>query len=507
MSIAVVHSRALAGVCPVAVDVEVHLTNGLPGFSIVGLPAAAVKESKERVRSALVTSEFEFPARRITVNLAPADLPKEGGRFDLPIAIGILAASGQLTGCVLAAHEFLAELALTGHLRAVRGVLPAALACKRAGRALVIAEDNAPEAGLVGGLQGLGAGHLLHVVATLHDGAPPTPFAPPPPLPATGATPDLSDVRGQWAAKRALTVAAAGGHSVLMVGPPGTGKSMLAARLPGLLPDLDEDEALATGAVYSSSNTGLDPMRWRQRPFRTPHHSASTVALVGGGRQPGPGEVSLAHNGVLFLDELPEFDRRALEQLREPLETGSVSISRAAARVEYPARFQLVAAMNPCPCGWQGDPNGRCVCTVEQVERYRARLSGPLLDRIDIRIPVPPVPRRVLQDTLQAGEASATVRARVLAARRRQYARAGALNHCLEVPALEATCILEERARTLIDTAMDRFGLSARAYHRTLRVARSIADLAGHEEIDAADAAEALNYRILERADGKDSSG
>ncbi|MGD8690170.1 MAG: YifB family Mg chelatase-like AAA ATPase, partial [Gammaproteobacteria bacterium] len=391
MALSRVLSRAQAGIEAPAVTVEVHLSNGLPSLSIVGLPEAAVREAKDRVRSALINSRFDFPARRITVNLAPADLPKEGGRFDLPIALGILAASGQIPDDPLERHEFVGELSLSGELRPVRGALPAAVKVRDAGRALLVAADNADEAALVSGARVHGAEHLLEVCAHLNGD---TRLGLHEPTIKGGAAPaagDLRDVRGQHQARRALEIAAAGGHSLLFIGPPGTGKSMLASRLPGVLPPMTEEEALEAAAVASVSG-GFDPARWGQRPFRSPHHTASGVALVGGGTHPRPGEISLAHHGVMFLDELPEFDRKVLEVLREPLESGEITISRAARQASYPARFQLIAAMNPCPCGYLGDPGGRCRCTEDQVWRYRSRISGPLLDRLDLHVEVPRPP-------------------------------------------------------------------------------------------------------------------
>ena len=501
MSLSLLHSRAAAGIDAPPVAVEVHLGPGLPGFAIVGLPEKAVQESKDRVRGALVNAGFDVPQRKVTVNLAPADLPKEGGRFDLPIALGILAASGQVDGARLGAHEFVGELALSGALRPIRGALPVALAARAADRALVLPGANAPEAALVRGLDILPAEHLLDVCAHLNGLPVIGGLAAPLPAAASARYPDLADVRGQAHAKRALEVAAAGGHSLLMIGPPGTGKSMLAARLPGLLPPLGEAEALETAAVVSLAEGAIDARRFRERPFRAPHHTASGVALVGGGGVPRPGEISLAHHGVLFLDELPEFDRRVLEALREPLETGRILVSRAARRAEFPARFQLVAAMNPCPCGYHGDPRkATCNCTPEQVARYRARVSGPLLDRIDIQIEVPAVPAALLEGARDAGgETSALVRDRVATAITRQQTRQSVPNALLAGEALERHCVTDGDARALLGQALDRLRLSARAYHRVLRLARTIADLAGAEPLAAPHVAEAIGYRRLDR--------
>jgi len=502
MSLAILHSRASAGVDAPAVTVEVHLGPGLPGFAIVGLPEKAVQESKDRVRGALVNAGFELPQWKVTVNLAPADLPKEGGRFDLPIALGILAASGQVDGRRLEGLELLGELALSGGLRPVRGTLPAALAARGMGRALVVPRDNAAEAALVRGLVVLPATHLLEVCAHLSGASPLEPHAATAPVASADAgAPDLAEVRGQAHAKRALAIAAAGGHSLLMVGPPGTGKSMLAARLPGILPPLGEAEALETAAVVSLAQGALDPGAFFRRPFRAPHHTASAVALVGGSGNPRPGEISLAHNGVLFLDELPEFDRRVLEVLREPLETGRILVSRAARQAEFPARFQLVAAMNPCPCGYLGDTRGRaCRCTPDQIARYLGRVSGPLLDRIDVQIEVPAVPAERLDGECEpAEEASAAVRQRVAAARQRQLARQGRTNAELGPGELARHCALPAEARRLLHQAVERLRLSARAHHRILRLARTIADLHAADGIDAAHVAEAVGYRSLDR--------
>jgi magnesium chelatase family protein len=499
MSLAILYSRAQAGINAPLVTVEVHLANGLPGLSIVGLPEMAVRESKDRVRGALTNSRFDFPARRITINLAPADLPKEGGRFDLPIALGILAASGQIPHGALTAHEFAGELALSGELRPVSGILPAAMAARDAGRTLVIPRQNADEASLVSDLQAHASTHLLEIchhlngqrqLELLHKNNTHFPSTP---------LPDLSDVKGQQQARRALEVAAAGGHALLFIGPPGTGKSMLASRLPGILPPLTEEEGLESAAVASIAQHTFDPLRWRQRPYRAPHHTASAVALVGGGSRPRPGEISLAHHGVLFLDELPEFSRAVLEVLREPLESGSIIISRAAQQAEFPARFQLIAAMNPCPCGYLGDGTNRCRCTSEQVARYRNRLSGPLLDRIDMHVEVPRQSPLMDDHENQTTESSREVAHRVSLAVERQLSRQGVRNRELDSAGLEQHCTLDPTGRQLLQQATDRLGLSMRAYHRILKVARTIADLEGSPRISASHLGEAIGYRRLDR--------
>lgn len=498
MSLALVHSRARVGVAAPEVRVEVHLSGGLPSTQIVGLPEAAVRESRERVRTAILCAQFEFPARRITINLAPADLPKEGGRFDLPIALGILAASGQIDRDALGALEFVGELALTGELRSVDGVLPAALAAMQDGRRLVLPDANAGEASLARHASPIPARTLLQVCAGLR-GEQPWPLLPDEPeaLAVAPVAGDLADVRGQPQARRALEIAAAGGHHLLLCGSPGSGKTLLASRLPGLLPPLDQDEALevATIASASQSGRGVEIARWRLRPFRQPHHTASAVALVGGGPLPRPGEISLAHHGVLFLDELPEWQRHALEVLREPLESGVIAVSRAALHLTFPARFQLVAAMNPCPCGWAGDPSGRCRCTGDAIRRYRARISGPLLERIDLHVEVPRLPPQALRRDAPRGEDSDAVRARVMVAHARQLQRAGCLNGRLDAA---ATARAPEDER-LLEQAIEQWQLSARSMHRILRVARTIADLDGSDAIARIHLTEAIGYRRMDR--------
>ena len=489
-------SRAPVGLTAPLVRVEVHLGTGLPALALVGLPEAVVRESRERVRSAILNSGFEFPQGRITVNLSPADLPKEGGRFDLPIAVAILAASRQLPLAALAAREFYGELALGGELRATGRLLPALVTGARAGHELIVPAANADEASWAPASRVELADDLREVCAALCARTV-LRRAVPVLRESTATAFDLKDIRGQFAAKRALTVAAAGGHGVLLIGPPGTGKTLLAQRLPGLLPPLAHDEALEVASLASAA--GQRPVMGIHRPFRSPQHTASVAAMIGGSTF-RPGEISLAHSGVLFLDELPEFARNVLEALREPLESGVAVISRARRTCEFPARFQLLAAMNPCPCGYAGDPGGRCRCTPDQVARYRNRISGPLIDRIDMHVELARVPvEQLMSERDDGAETSAEVAARVDEARRTQLARQGRLNSRLSPGELERVCRLDRESRGLLAAAIARLGLSARAYHRVLKLARTCADIAGAPDIRQIDVSEAVRWRALDR--------
>lgn len=500
MSLAVVYSRA-GGLDALLVTVEVLLTNGLPALNIVGLPETAVKESKDRVRGAIINSQFEFPIKRITINLAPADLPKEGGRFDLAIALGILLSSEQFNLAksrqkdIIETYEFVGELALSGELRAVNSILPTAIQAKKHQRTLIVPEENGQEAALIEGLKVFTARHLLEVCAFIKGEG----WLPQPDVKVSGHQPVysscLSDIRGQKSAKRALEIAAAGQHSLLMQGPPGTGKTMLASRLVTILPNMDNTEAEEVAALRSVCGEMVDANNWEVRGFRVPHHTSSAIALVGGGSHPRPGEISLAHHGVLFLDELPEFNRKVLEVLREPLESGKISISRAAKQAEFPASFQLIAAMNPCPCGYWGDINNNCRCTSDQIQRYQNKLSGPLLDRIDIHIEVPAISHQELQQSSEIVETSIEVKERVIRAQAYQKARRQHCNAYLSNKEIEQDCLLSFENQALLNKTMDKMKLSARAYHRILKLARTIADLDDSESIELPHLTESISFR------------
>ncbi|ALD02117.1 MAG: YifB family Mg chelatase-like AAA ATPase [Acinetobacter sp.] len=491
MSFAKIFTRGLLGLHAPLIEVEVHVSQGLPSLTIVGLAEAAVRESKDRVRSAIINSGFQFPTKRLTINLAPADLPKDGSRLDLPIALGILIASGQIPENATDNLEFIGELALDGQLRSVTGILSIAIACQQSGHQLILPKQNAQEASQLPQFEVFAAQHLKDVCEHLSKQQPIPQYQVQMPIAVDQYQCDLADVKGQLRPRRALEIAAAGGHSLLFKGPPGTGKTLLASRLASILPPLNMQENLEVARIYSVANT---VHTFGQRPFRAPHHTASAIALVGGGSHPKPGEITLAHLGVLFLDELPEFDRKVLEVLRQPLESKEIVISRASRQMTFPANFQLIAAMNPCPCGYAFNQDVRCQCSADAIKRYQNRISGPLLDRIDLHLDVPPLQATELQDTTPV-ENSQTVRERVIQAYQRQIQRQNCLNHALSPKQLEQYVVLDPQAQKIIEMAQQRLNLSARAYHRVLRVARSIADLSEHSEIQTQHLTEALSYR------------
>ena len=499
MKLAIVYTRAQLGISAPLVTVEVHIAPGLPYLAIVGLPEAAVKESKDRVKSAILNSNFTYPTKKIIINLAPADLPKEGGRYDLPIALGILAASKQIPSEILLQYEFAGELALSGELRCIKGALPFAMATKKTKRALIIPHDNAFEASLIGENIVYAAKNLTEVCNHLTGDKIPLYATKDERLLHTTHNLDLADIKGQPHAKRALEIAAAGRHNLLMTGPPGTGKTMLASRLPTILPPLTNDEALEVYSIFSISTQHHAKPKWQERPFRAPHHTASSVAIAGGGSHPKPGEISLAHHGVLFLDELPEFDRRVLEVLREPLESGFITIARANKQAVFPSRFQLIAAMNPCPCGQLSNPNSQCQCTVEQVKRYRAKISSPILERIDMHIEVPLIPTQTLTQMETTNNInSKIIRDRVIAASIKQINRSKKSNAFLTNKEITKTCALTKEAQDRLSIALEKFSLSARSYYKIIRIARTIADLADSSVIDIQHVSEALTFRKME---------